>query len=99
MAVQKLAPEAKKLCNTCFSRARERGLGCPFLRWDKRQCEKILKISEIEKGIFEKKERGLFTSEADFFYWSKKLEKEISELSLENCFRNGRLPQNMPQVL
>lgn len=99
MSVWILAPDAKKLCDKCFDLAEARGHRCPFMKWDGRFCEQITKISEIESKILREIDNAPLTGRADFSVLYMELKKEKDELSLTNCFRNGSLPKNMPEVL
>lgn len=99
MSSIKLMPRAKAYCDECFQRATDRGLTCPFMKWDGRFCEQIEKISSMEKRISYEIDNAPLTGRLDFKPLFKAFNKEVDKLSLENCFRNGRLPQNMPEVL
>lgn len=95
----KLMPRAKAYCDECFHRVTDRGLNCPFLKWDKRVCEQIKKVSDIEKVLQKEIDNAPETGRRDFSVLYECYGKAVFELSLENCFRNGKLPQNMPEVL
>lgn len=99
MSIWILAPDTKKLCDKCFNLAEARGLRCPFMKWDGRFCEQITKISEIESKILREIDNAPLTGRTDFSVLYMELKKEKEELSLTNCFRNGSLPKNMPEVL
>lgn len=99
MYKEKLMPKARACCDECFHRVTDRGLNCPFLKWDKRVCEQIKKVSDIEKALQTEINNAPLTGRQDFSELYKNYGKAVFELSFENCFRNGKLPQNMPEVL
>lgn len=69
------------------------------MKWDGRFCEQITKISTLEETLSKEMDNVPLTGKKDFSDLYKKYGEEIYKLSLENCFRNGRLPTNMPEVL
>ena len=99
MNTNHLEPKAKILCEKCFNLSVEGGRKCPFMKWDKRFCEQIKKISLLEKELSTREEKIATFSAVDFSMLYKKYGEAIADLSLTNCFRNGPLPKNMPEVL
>ncbi len=94
-----LQPKSQAFCNKCLDLAAKRGLNCPFLKWDERFCEQIRKVSDAEEALQKAINYAPLTGRQDFSELYKSYGKAVFELSFENCFRNGKLPQNMPEVL
>ena len=99
MLFDSLYPKAQALCDKCLDLATKRHLGCPFLKRDGRFCEQIRKVSDIEKALQKEINNAPLTGRQDFSELYKNYGKAVFGLSFENCFRNGKLPQNMPEVL
>ncbi len=99
MLFDSLQPKSQAFCDKCLDLATKRGLNCPFLKWDGRFCEQIRKVSDIEKALQKEIDNAPLTGRQDFSELYKNYGKAVFELSFENCFRNGKLPQNMPEVL
>lgn len=99
MLFDSLYPKSQALCDKCLDLAAKRGFKCPFLKWNGRFCEQIRKISSIEKALQIEIDNVPLTGRQDFSELYKNYGKAVFELSFENCFRNGKLPQNMPEVL